>query len=302
MEVVITDMDYEVDYYEGKSRKILVLGSGGQVGAYLTEYLRCVDVEVMEFDITNGPDQDMTVIPNGELEAKIYMADFVYFLAFDVGGSHYLKKYQHTFNFIDNNTRLMANAFGLIEKYKKPFVFASSQMSNMSYSPYGVLKRVGELYTKSLGGLIVKFWNVYGIEKDMDKAHVITDFIRKGFESGDIDMMTDGTEAREFLYAEDCCEALETVMQSYAKLTSDDELHITTGVYTTVLEIASEIKSLFSSIGKEITITPAQSKDEVQKDARNEPDPYIKKFWKPKTSVPDGLQKVFEEMRKDYDS
>ena len=283
-------------------KKILILGSSGQVGAYLTDYLREKGNEVFEFDVTNGPNQDLTTIPNGQLEALIYLSDFVYFLAFDVGGSHYLKKYQHTFKFIDNNTRLMANAFGLIEKYKKPFVFASSQMSNMSYSPYGVLKRVGELYTKSLGGLIVKFWNVYGIEKDMDKAHVITDFIRKGFESGDIDMMTDGTEAREFLYAEDCCEALETVMQSYAKLTSDDELHITTGVYTTVLEIASEIKSLFSSIGKEITITPAQSKDEVQKDARNEPDPYIKKFWEPKTSVPDGLKKVFEEMRKDYDS
>ena len=234
MEVVITDMDYEVDYYEGRTRKILVLGSAGQVGAYLTDYLSRMGNEVLEFDITNGSDQDMTMIPNGELEAKIYMADFVYFLAFDVGGSHYLKKYQHTFKFIDNNTRLMANAFGLIEKYKKPFVFASSQMSNMSYSPYGVLKRVGELYTKSLGGLIVKFWNVYGIEKDMNKAHVITDFIRKGFESGDIDMMTDGTEAREFLYAEDCCEALETVMESYHDLHSDDELHITTGVYTTV--------------------------------------------------------------------
>ena len=301
MEVVITDMDYEVDYYEEKTRKILVLGSGGQVGAYLTEYLRCADVEVMEFDITNGSHQDMTMIPNGELEAKIYMADFVYFLAFDVGGSHYLKKYQHTFNFIDNNTRLMANAFGLIEKYKKPFVFASSQMSNMSYSPYGVLKRVGELYTKSLGGLIVKFWNVYGIEKDMDKAHVITDFIRKGFETGVIDMMTDGTEAREFLYAEDCCEALETVMQKYHDLTSDDELHITTGVYTTVLEIAEEIKSLFAGIGKTITVTPAQSKDEVQKDARNVPDPYIKEFWQPTTSVKEGLKKVFEEMKKDYE-
>ena len=301
MEVVITDMDYEVDYYEEKTRKILVLGSGGQVGAYLTEYLRCADVEVMEFDITNGSHQDMTMIPNGELEAKIYMADFVYFLAFDVGGSHYLKKYQHTFNFIDNNTRLMANAFGLIEKYKKPFVFASSQMSNMSYSPYGVLKRVGELYTKSLGGLIVKFWNVYGIEKDHDKAHVITDFIRKGFESGDIDMMTDGTEAREFLYAEDCCEALETVMDEYDNLSCDDELHITTGVYTTVLEIAEEIKSLFAGIGKTITVTPAQSKDEVQKDARNVPDPYIKEFWQPTTSVKEGLKKVFEEMKKDYE-
>ena len=283
-------------------KKILILGSSGQVGAYLTDYLREKGNEVFEFDVTNGPNQDLTTIPNGQLEALIYLSDFVYFLAFDVGGSHYLKKYQHTFKFIDNNTRLMANAFGLIEKYNKPFVFASSQMSNMSYSPYGVLKRVGELYTRSLGGLIVKFWNVYGIEKDMDKAHVITDFIRKGFESGDIDMITDGTEAREFLYAEDCCEALETVMQSYAKLTSDDELHITTGVYTTVLEIASEIKSLFSSIGKEITITPAQSKDEVQKDLRNEPDLYINEFWKHKTSVPDGLKKVFEEMRKDYDS
>ena len=73
MEVVITDMDYEVDYYEGAERpkrKILVLGSGGQVGAYLTEYLRRMGNEVLEFDITNGPDQDMTIIPNGELGPK----------------------------------------------------------------------------------------------------------------------------------------------------------------------------------------------------------------------------------------
>ena len=310
MEVVITDMDYEVDYFQSavvpigaeRPKRIFVLGSSGQVGAYLSEYLRSEGYEVLEFDIVNDPSQDMTVIPNGELEAKIYMADFVYFLAFDVGGSHYLKKYQHTFKFIDNNTRLMANAFGLIEKYNKPFIFASSQMSNMSYSPYGVMKRVGELYTKSLNGVIVKFWNVYGIEKDMEKAHVITDFIRKGFESGNIDMMTDGTEAREFLYAEDCCEALHKLMGSYDDLSSNDELHITTGNYTTILEIAEIIQRLFSNIGKEIIISPAESKDEVQKDARNVPDPYIRKFWRSKTSVKEGITKVFEEMRKDYDS
>ena len=310
MEVVITDMDYEVDYFQSavvpigaeRPKRILILGSSGQVGAYLSEYLRSEGYEVLEFDIVNDPSQDMTVIPNGELEAKIYMADFVYFLAFDVGGSHYLKKYQHTFKFIDNNTRLMANAFGLLEKYNKPFIFASSQMSNMSYSPYGVMKRVGELYTKSLNGVIVKFWNVYGIEKDMEKAHVITDFIRKGFESGNIDMMTDGTEAREFLYAEDCCEALHKLMGSYDDLSSNDELHITTGNYTTILEIAEIIQRLFSNIGKEIMISPAESKDEVQKDARNVPDPYIRKFWEPKTSVKEGITKVFEEMRKDHDS
>ena len=279
--------------------KVTILGSGGQIGAYLTEYLRKKDYEVLEFDITNGEHQDMTHIPNTYLRNAIMNSDFVFFLAFDVGGSRYLKKYQHTFKFIDNNTRLMANVFGYLEDYDKPFVFASSQMSNMSYSPYGVMKRVGELYTKSLGGLIVKFWNVYGIEKDHEKAHVITDFIRKGFETGVIDMMTDGTEAREFLYAEDCCEALEKIMEEYSNLSSDDELHITTGVYTSILEIAQEIRKLFTDIGKEVEVIPSEKKDEVQKDARNEPDSFIRKIWQPKTSVKDGLKKVFEVMKND---
>ena len=281
--------------------KVLILGSSGQVGAYLSEHLSEKGHDVREFDVVNGPHEDMTTIPNPELYRNIMTADFIYFLAFDVGGSHYLKKYQHTFKFIDNNTRLMANAFGLIEKYDKPFIFASSQMSNMSYSPYGVMKRVGELYTKSLNGLIVKFWNVYGIEKDMEKAHVITDFIVKGFETGNIDMMTDGTEEREFLYAEDCCEALETVMEKYSDFTSDNELHITSGVSTTILEIAQNIQSLFKKIGKEVDVSPSPSKDEVQKDARNIPDPYIRKWWEPKTSITEGIGKVFEEMKKNYE-
>ena len=283
------------------NRRILILGSGGQIGAYLTDYLNKIGYEVLEFDVVNGLHQDMTEIPNPELHRQIMRSHFVFFLAFDVGGSHYLKKYQHTFKFIDNNARMMANVFGLLEKYDKPFVFASSQMSNMSYSPYGVMKRVGELYTKSLGGLIVKFWNVYGIEKDMEKAHVITDFIRKGFETGVIDMMTDGTESREFLYAEDCCEGLEAVMGNYDRLTSDDELHITTGNYTTILEIAQSIQKLFSNIGKEVVIKPAESKDEVQKDAKNVSDPYIQKFWRSTTSVKEGLTKVFYEMKKNYE-
>ena len=280
--------------------RVTILGSSGQIGAYLTEYLRGKGHEVTEFDKNYNIDHDMTKIPNYQLRHAIKDSDFVFFLAFDVGGSRYLKKYQHTFKFIDNNARMMAGAFEHLAEHGKPFIFASSQMSSMSYSPYGVMKRVGELYTRSLNGLIVKFWNVYGIEKDHDKAHVITDFIRKGFETGVIDMMTDGTEAREFLYAEDCCEALETVMGNYDRLNSDDELHITTGSHTTILEIAEIIKRLFSNIGKDVAIQPAESKDEVQKDARNVPDPYIQKFWKSKTSVKEGITKVFEEMKKDF--
>jgi nucleoside-diphosphate-sugar epimerase len=282
--------------------KITILGSSGQIGAYLTEYLRGKGHEVTEFDIVNGEDQDLTIIPNRKLDHDIRLSDFVFFLAFDVGGSRYLKKYQHTFQFIDNNTRLMANAFGLIKKYNKRFVFASSQMSNMSYSPYGVMKRVGELYTTSLKGLTVKFWNVYGIEKDMDKAHVITDFIRKGFEEGEFEMMTDGTEERQFLYAEDCCEALETIMESYTDFKPEDPLHITSFSSTSIKQIAEIIKGQFNLIGKyDVKINPGLAKDNVQMDKRNEADTFITGWWMPKTGIDKGIAKVFAEMKKEYE-
>ena len=159
--------------------KVLILGSKGQIGDYLTNFLRNKGYTVFEFDIVNDKSQDLTVIPNKDLNDIIRDTDFVFFLAFDVGGSHYLKKYQHTFNFINNNARILVNTFNYLNKYNKPFIFASSQMSSMSYSPYGAMKRLGELYSASLNGLIVKFWNVYGLERDMEKAHVITDFIKK---------------------------------------------------------------------------------------------------------------------------
>ena len=280
---------------------ITILGSAGQIGAYLSEYLKDKGHHVSNVDIVNGVQYDLRVTPNTVVENAIQYADFVFFLAFDVGGSRYLKKYQHTFEFVNNNTRMMANTFRLLGKHKKRFVFASSQMSNMSYSPYGVMKRVGELHTTALKGLTVKFWNDYGIEKDMEKAHVITDFIRKGFEEGQFEMMTDGTEERQFLYAEDCCEALETVMENYTDFKPEDPLHITSFRSETIKEVASIIKGCFGADGNyDIEIKPGLAKDSVQMDKRNEADNYILNWWVPKTTIDVGIRKVYNEMRKHY--
>ena len=281
--------------------KVTVLGSSGQIGAYLSEYLESKGHEVTPFDIARHHDEDLTKIPNHNLDRVIKNADFVFVLAFDVGGSRYLKKYQHTFDFVNNNTRMMANVFDLLGKYRKRFVFASSQMSNMSYSPYGVLKRVGELYTSTLNGLTVKFWNVYGIERDMDKAHVITDFIRKGFEEEQFEMLTDGTEERQFLYAEDCCEALETVMENYTDFKPEDEIHITSFRSNSIREIANIIQGCFALIGKyDVRIKSGLAKDSVQLDKRNSPNTYILDWWIPKTTIEVGIRKVFNEMKKEY--
>ena len=281
--------------------RVTILGSSGQIGSYLTDYLRKKNYEVTEFDIARHHGEDLTQIPNHNLDRAIKNADFVFFLAFDVGGSRYLKKYQHTFEFINNNARMMVNVFDLLKKYNKRFVFASSQMSNMGYSPYGACKKIGELYTTALKGLTVKFWNVYGIEKDHEKAHVITDFIRRGFEEGEFEMLTDGTEERQFLYAEDCCEALETVMENFTDFKPEDPLHITSFRSTSIKEVASIIQGCFNKIEKyDVKIKPGIAKDSVQLDKRNEADNYILSWWLPKTGIEEGIHKVFEDMKNDW--
>ena len=50
---------------------IAILGSSGQIGAYLTEYLTKKGHLVREFDIANGNHEDMTHIPNPFLRLSL---------------------------------------------------------------------------------------------------------------------------------------------------------------------------------------------------------------------------------------
>jgi len=273
-------------------KNILILGSSGQIGLELTKFLKSKNYNVFEFDIVEDELEDLRIHNNEILEKYIRDSDFVFFLAFDVGGSRYLQKYQKTFEFLHNNVRIMSNTFYLLKKYSKPFIFSSSQMSNMSYSPYGVSKAVGENYTSCLGGLTVKFWNVYGEERDLEKSHVITDFINKAKHTGLINMLSDGSESRQFLHAQDCCECLLQLSLIYDTLDKSKEYHITSFSWNTINEIAEEISKNFENC----KIERAASKDDVQKDKKNEPDPYILNFWKPKITIEDGIKDIIKKM------
>ena len=125
-------------------KKILVLGSSGQIGHNLCEYLAKEKYKVLKFDILDGKKYDLRIPNNYQLANFIKKSNYVFFLASEAGGSKYLKKYQNSSKFILNNLSIMINTFKLLAKYKKPFLFASSQMSNMSYSNYGLLKLIGE--------------------------------------------------------------------------------------------------------------------------------------------------------------
>lgn len=268
--------------------KYLVLGSSGQIGLELCKFLRNKGEEVIEFDIVNSPLQDLR--EDNILDSILPEVDFVMFLAFDVGGSRYLKKYQHTYEFIENNTKLTLYTFESLKKFNKPFIFASSQMANMSYSPYGVCKSLGEVYSNILNGLTVKFWNVYGPEHDLDKSHVITDFILKAKE-GKISMLTDGKEQRQFLHAEDCSNALYILSQKYNEIDRDKNLHITSFEWNSIIEVAETISKSIPC-----QIIPSNEIDMVQLDKRNEPDQYILNFWKPEITLEEGINKVIKSL------
>ena len=80
-----------------KKKKILILGSEGQIGGHLVDYLKIKKrFEIIKFDLVLGKKFDLRNFNNKLLKKYIQQSDFVFFLAFDVGGSRCLKKYQRS--------------------------------------------------------------------------------------------------------------------------------------------------------------------------------------------------------------
>lgn len=267
-------------------KKILVLGSSGQIGSHLSTHLKDIGHEVVEFDILENLNNDLRLPKSSE--SYIDDCDFVYFAAFDVGGSKYLKKYQHSFEFIDNNMRIMLNVFNLLRKYKKPFIFFSTQMVDAENSAYGLLKAIGEQYTTALGGIVVRLWNVYGVELYGDKSHVITDFILSAKNNNKIEMLTDGNEERQLLHVEDCCECLTIIMNKYRDIPRSDKLHITSFDWIKIHNVADIVSRIFDGV----EVIPSNDIDHVQYNNRIEPSKDILQYWSPKLSLEDGILNV----------
>ena len=267
--------------------KHLVLGSAGQIGTALCEFLIEQGEEVLTFDIVDNLDQDLRVYNSACLDTHVKNSDFVYFLAYDVGGSRYLGQNQDKSWFIMNNMQLMINTFKCIEKHSKPFLFASSCMADMEHSTYGGLKLIGERMTLSLGGTITKFWNVYGPEKDLQKSHVITDFALKAKSKGKIEMLTNGEETRQFLHAKDCSRAMYMISKDSQKF-SGLSLDITSFEWTSIKEIAN----IVSSICGNVPVMSGTKEDTVQRDVDVSPSEYILQYWKPNLTLREGIQDV----------
>lgn len=278
--------------------KVLVLGSEGQVGKYLVTQLVSEGHSVTTLDLRNDPSEDLRLQPNPKLETAVSEADYVFFLAFDVGGSKYLATQQGTFDFFHNNVRINANVFEQLHKWKKKFVYTSSQMSNMADSSYGFLKMMGEKYCTPLSplGVVVRFWNVYGIEEDDDKAHVITDFVKMALEDRVIRMRTDGEEQRQFLYGGDCAKALTCVMGNHDEVAiANDSIDITSFEYVSISQVARQVASIAEKYTNSVEVLKGTASDTIQSDKRNEPNKRILEFWSPVVNLETGIELVLKQ-------
>jgi len=278
--------------------RYLILGSEGQIGKCLVQYVRQRGHDVIEYDIRRDHYEDLRLfepereLKRHKLERCVANCDFVFFLAWDVGGSKYLSNAESSFDFIHNNTAMMNSTFHMLKKYNKPFVFTSSQMAAMAHSPYGNTKMIGERFAKALNGISIRLWNVYGYEKVDKRSHVITDFVEMALNDGVIKMRTDGSETRQFLYVEDCCEALFILSELYDSMPRDKEFHVSSYTWTSIEDIAKIISTLC-----ECEYVKGELTDDVQLSLQEEPNENVLKYWKPKISINEGIKCIIKKMK-----
>lgn len=60
-------------------RKLLILGSSGQIGSALVAFFQELNFDVLEYDIALNLDQDLRKWPNPSLEDLIRNSDYVFF-------------------------------------------------------------------------------------------------------------------------------------------------------------------------------------------------------------------------------
>lgn len=269
--------------------RVLVLGSHGCVGTAVTRYFKEKGHEVIPWDIKMGAEYDLRI--PGNLDSVLPTVDFVLFLAFDVGGSKYNI---NSIQYIENNMDLLRNTFHSLYTFKKPFIHTSSMMSNMNNNPYAVLKRMGEFYTTVLGGVSVKLWNVYGSEPITEKSHVIPDFISQAVNTNTIQMRTNGSEERLFLYCDDFAAAIYAVFDKYDLFKGGDEIDISVRKWVSIKDAALVIKKLAKEIlGKEIEVKEGSYIDTFH-NRKNEPSSsLLDTIWSPVVSLEDGIRSVF---------
>lgn len=256
--------------------KNLVLGAG-LIGSHLEALFMERGEEVRVLTRKTGHDLKQSE----KYIDQFQWADRVWFVAWEVGVWRGAATPAYELSILDANLQLCRSVFHVLEKTGKPFLFVSSQAALApDMLVLGVTKRVGEMWTRILGGHIARLWNVYGWEPIGEKSHLIPDLIWKGMTDGVVALMSNGEETRQFLHARDCVLALTHQFEIGQKIAD-----VTSGEWVLVKEVAECIArkigaqvALGSKIGRPSLFIPQT--------------PLVS--WNPSFTLEEGLEEVIQ--------
>ncbi|OGY99091.1 MAG: hypothetical protein A3B13_01460 [Candidatus Liptonbacteria bacterium RIFCSPLOWO2_01_FULL_45_15] len=265
--------EFQILLMDITKRKNLVLGKG-LIGSELRILLEERGEEVKVLSREDGQD-----LKNSEnYFSQFEWADRVWFVAWDVGVWKKDTTPAYEAEILDSNLQLCRSVFRTLERAGKPFLFVSSQAAPApEMLTLGVTKRVGELWTRILGGHVARLWNVYGWEPVGEKSHLIPDLVWKGLQ-GKVELMSNGEETRQFLYVRDCVEAFIhqfDIGQKHADVVS--------GEWVSIKEVAQLIGK---KLGAEVVLGAEPGKPSLYS-------PEIPlESWKPRFSLNQGLDEI----------
>jgi len=223
--------------------RVLVTGGGGFLGSHLVERLQAEGIDPF---VARRQDYDLTQQADTERLFDAARAELVFHLAAEVGGIGANRanpgRYWYANLIMGANVLEQARVhevgktvlLGTICAYPKftPVPFREDELWNgypeETNAPYGVAKKAllvgAQAYREQYGTDAVYLLpvNLYGPRDnfDLETSHVIPALIRKMVEArerGDAEIVLwgDGSPTREFLYVDDCVEALWLAAQRY---------------------------------------------------------------------------------------
>jgi GDP-L-fucose synthase len=248
---------------------VLVTGGRGFVGSHLVDLLRA---EGLEPNVPLHEEHDLTLAGDVERLLRAGTPDLVIHLAAEVGGiganraspgRYWYANLAMGLNILEESRKAgvaKVVLLGTVCSYPKetPVPFREEDFWNgypeETNAPYGVAKKAlltgAQAYREQYGlnSIYVVPVNLYGPRDnfDLETSHVIPALIRKMIEASErgekrVELWGDGSPTREFLFVEDCVEAVWLAAQSYE---SGEPVNLGSGQEIAIRDLAELIAEI----------------------------------------------------------